>query len=273
MRRLVFLAKRAVNGILRPLDLRLERVEAKRPRTQVHRLDLAPVQMDGMDADTRRVLNLLNYTKSSGSPYSADGFQAGYHSTTVGGRRFIGQRSPSERLSGVPFDFKGKTVLDIGCNQGGMLFELSEKIEAGVGIDFDSRMINAANRLRAHNGNSNIDFYVFDLEREDLGYIEDFLASSRVDIVFLLSICMWIKNWREVVDFASSISDHILFESNGSLAQLEEQEDHLVACFRDVRRLAEFSNDDPNQKQRKLYLCSAALHQARWTSPGQPSRA
>ena len=57
-------------------------------------------------------------------------------------------------------------MLDIGCNQGGMLYELSNRIKYGVGIDYDSRMINVANKIKSHNKLNHLDYYVFDLEKE-----------------------------------------------------------------------------------------------------------
>lgn len=247
------LSKQVANQVLKPMGFQMIRIKK---HMEVSRLDLYPPELDGVDSNTRRVLNLLGYTTSSGSDYRASEYPAGYHSIAIGGKRYAGQRSPNERLRKVPFDFKGKKVLDIGCNQGGMLFEIVGDIEYGVGIDYDSRMINAANRVRSYHKVTNIDFYVFDLEKENLGYIEDFLSSRHVDIVFLLSICMWIKNWTEVIDWACRVSNSMLFESNGSSQQQKEQEDYLMQCFEDVNMLSGTSDDDLVHRARKLYLCS-----------------
>ncbi|MFD1380917.1 hypothetical protein [Fodinicurvata halophila] len=62
--------------------------------------------------------NILNYTKTSGSAYSARIHPAGYHTLNILGEKIQGQRNPSLRLQDVPFVFEGKTVLDIGTNQG-----------------------------------------------------------------------------------------------------------------------------------------------------------
>ncbi len=96
-----------------------------------------------------------------------------------------------------------------------MLFATKDEIEWGVGIDFDSKMINAANRIRSLRKIENLDFYVFDLDREDLTIIEDFLPDD-VDIVFLLSVCAWIRRWREVIEYCRDLAPHLLFEANGT---------------------------------------------------------
>lgn len=203
----------------------------------------------------RQVENLLNYTKTSGSSYSARAFPAGYHSIELDGELLRGQRDPAARLAKVPICFEGKSVLDIGCNQGGMLFQVDQKIRWGVGIDYDHRMVNVANRLSGIRGDRRLSFYVFNLEREPLDLISDFLPEAKVDVVFLLSICMWLKNWREVLEFAVRISSSMLFETNGSLHQQAEQHAELARHYSAITQLTEASEDDPGQRNRRLYYC------------------
>jgi SAM-dependent methyltransferase len=206
----------------------------------------------------RQVRNLLAYTKTSNSAYNAEEFPAGYHSITLNGERLRGQREPGVRIDLAPVDFAGKSVLDIGSNQGGMLFQIRDKIRWGVGIDFDSRMVNAANRIRSALGSSALSFYVFDLEREPLDLIQDFLPEAKADICFLLSVCMWITNWRDVIDFASRHSAAMLFETNGSEQQQGEQIAYLRQIYQSVQKLSGESADDPGQRKRELYYLTDA---------------
>jgi len=105
-------------------------------------------------------------------------------------------------------------------------------------------------------GNSNLNFYVFNLEKENLGFLQDFIETEKVDICFLLSICMWLKNWKEVITFSKSISHNMLFESNGTPIQQNEQIDFLKSLYSNVMIINETSEDDPLQKNRKLVLCN-----------------
>jgi SAM-dependent methyltransferase len=210
------------------------------------------------DPDTRsfqQVRNILNYSKTSGSSYSAARYPAGYHTIEVNGQSLQGQRNPAKRLEHVPVDFRGKTVLDIGCNQGGMLFQIDGLVKWGVGIDYDARMTNTANRIKALRQCTNLHFYVLDLENEPLGLIEDFLPESKVDVVFLLSVCMWLRNWREVVEFCAGLSSSMLFETNGTRDQQTAQMEHLRGLYSSVSLLTESSDDDPGQKRRQLIYC------------------
>jgi len=201
-----------------------------------------------------RVGNVLNYAKARDTAYSALPYPAGYQTVRlVDGSEIAGQRDPAQRVALIPIDLQGKTVLDLGCNQGGMLLALREQIEHGIGIDYDPRMVNAANRVRANLEAANLDFYVFDLEREPLALIRDLIPGGQVDVVFLLAVCMWLRNWRDVIDFARSISDEMIFESNGTQKQQAEQEAYLRGRYRTVTLLAAHSDDDPRQQQRMLF--------------------
>jgi len=218
------------------------------------------IPLNNAKSDTERSLrqlrNLLNYTKTSGTSYAATAFPAGYHTITLGDTTLRGQRDPRQRLELVPLSFDELSILDLGCNQGGMLFALEDSLYRGVGVDFDARMVNAANRIKSVRGGEKLDFYVFDLEKDPLDLLYDLVPQGRVDIVFLLAVCMWIENWREVVDFAACISDQMLFESNGTPDQQQSQIDHLKSVYRNVAMLAGESRDDPGQTNRMLYLCS-----------------
>jgi hypothetical protein len=227
-------------------------------RGRRNRYEFERLPLDAADPQARsrsQVRNILNYTKTSGTIYSAQTFPAGYHTIEVNGERLAGQRDPAKRIAAVPVDFEGKSVLDIGSNQGGMLFQLDHKVRWGIGIDFDPRMVNAANYVNGLRRSGRLSFFVFDLEKEPLDLIRDFLPEPKVDIVFLLSVCMWLKNWREVMAFAAEISSAMLFETNGSPTQQTEQHQELLKLYQRVDQLSEASMDDPSQRKRKLYYC------------------
>jgi SAM-dependent methyltransferase len=243
-----------VPGVV-PMIVRRKRVRALK---SFERLPLKG-SGDVRNRSFRQIHNLLNYTKTSGSYYSGLQFPAGYHSIEIDGHRLQGKRDPAKRLERIPIDFSGKTLLDIGCNQGGMLFQLDRTIKSGVGIDYDPRMINVANRISALRGADNLQFYVFDLEQEPLALLEDLIPVPKVDVVFLLAVCMWLKNWQSVISCAARISDMMIFESNGTESQQTAQIAYLKELYRDVTLLAEHSDDDPKQKKRKLFWCRKAV--------------
>ncbi len=218
------------------------------------RLDISKDD-ENYDIPTKKLINLLNYTKKSETSYSAINFPAGYHSLFVNKSILKGQRDPIQRFKDLPFSLNGLSVLDIGCNQGGMLHSFSKEFRYGIGIDYDSSMINVANKIKSYNAAYNLDFYVFDLEKDNLDYIMDLLPENKIDLVLLLSVCMWINNWKNVIKFSYDHSDKLIFESNGKPPQQEEQIAYLKALYEKVDLIHEFSQDDPGQKDRKLLVC------------------
>jgi 2-polyprenyl-3-methyl-5-hydroxy-6-metoxy-1,4-benzoquinol methylase len=209
----------------------------------------------GENVQTQQVLNLLNYTKTSGSIYNGQDFPAGYHTINMPGLRLQGQRNLEERYARIPVDFTGKSVIDMGCNQGGMLFAIADKIKSGTGIDFDSRVINAANKVRAYTKNNHLEFYTFNMAQEDLELVRDFIPSEKVDVAFLLAVCVYLPNWRVVIDLTTKIANNLLFESNGDLDQQREQQEYLKTRYKNVQLLSSTSDD---RHVRNLYWCAHA---------------
>jgi SAM-dependent methyltransferase len=209
-----------------------------------------------MSSSLDKIKNLLTYTVTSGKSYNGRNHETGYHSLTIGDQVLTGQRNPAQRLSNVPYDFENKSVLDIGSNQGGMLFEISDKISYGLGIDFDPRLVNVANRI-SNEFNYNIDFYNFDLAKEDFDLIKSLSRTNKIDVVFLLSVCMWIPTWRDLIVWVSKNAEHCLFETNGNEQTQTDQIEMLTKTFRKIKMLSERSDDDPGQKKRKLLWCTS----------------
>ncbi len=215
---------------------------------------------DADDDEIRRtkIHNVLQYTKGGKKGYAARDFPAGYHTLEVDGTVFEGQRNPRERLDLVPLDFAGKSVLDIGCNQGGMTFALRDRVKWAVGVDFDPKMINACNALRNHlGGSAHLDFYVFDIDRDPHDLLRDFLPEDRVDVVFLLSVCMWVDRWKPLIAFCSRIAETMVFESNGSEKVQENQLRYLESCYSSVTFLGGKKPDDARKRRnRQLWLAT-----------------
>ncbi|WOF44585.1 class I SAM-dependent methyltransferase [Sphingopyxis indica] len=209
----------------------------------------------GSDLDSvTQILNLLNYSKTATPPYAAKTYPAGYHTISLGGHELRGRRNPAERFSYIPVDFNGKTVLDVGCNQGGMLFAIRDQVAGGTGVDIDYRLINAANAMRRHENASNLSFFVFDLQRDPLALLSDLVPNGRVDVAFLLSICAWIENWKDVIYSLWQLSEELVFESNGTEKQQTAQMAYLATLYSEIDLLSATSTDDESA-QRSLYLC------------------
>ena len=119
-----------------------------------------------------RLLCVLQATTRSTLAYNGARFPAGYHTWSLPGGPdgeptvVRGERDASLRLDALrgAYDTRGKCVLDLGANQGGMLVGLADEIAEGVGVDFDIDCVNCATRMARREGAGNLSFYVFDLD-------------------------------------------------------------------------------------------------------------
>ncbi|MEQ5837730.1 cupin-like domain-containing protein [Marinobacter sp. NFXS9] len=205
--------------------------------------------------DTKSILNVLDYTKANKAWFDSHNLVAGYHSVSLNGQHFRGQRDPARRLEKLGVDLTGKTVLDVGCSNGGILHTLAPQIRLGVGIDYNPKCINAANILKASSQYTNIHYYVFDLDREDISLIPNFLMGQQVDVCFFLNIALWVERWKAVFEFCADLSDLMVFESHGDERQQQEQIEFVKEIFEDVTLKSSESDDDPTYAKRKLYCC------------------
>jgi PST family polysaccharide transporter len=227
------------SNLLHLIDL-LELLQSKNPD------DLAIVD----------IFRAIDEVRHAGQQYSGLTFVTGYHSLELRGRKFRGQRDCAARLARVPIDFNNKVVLDLGCNVGGMLHCISSKIHKGYGCDRDPNCINAAQTIKTFNGSTNLDFFVFDLDKKPFTLLNSLLLHERIDICFLLSMCRWLDNWRPLIKSVSQLSEMVLFEANGTEQQQRDQLACLQKHYRQVDLLSDTSDDDFSQPDRKLFLCS-----------------
>jgi len=176
----------------------------------------------------------------------------GYHSFNLYNININGQRNPSKRLQKIKskVDFTDKFVLDFGCNSGGMLLHLPE-IKKGIGYDFNPNCIKVANYINnILKFNNNLSFREKDLNEFNFNEIKD----EKVDIIFLLALGSWIKNWEELYRNAVYKSDIIIYETNN-----DEEAKPQLRLFKELKcdlSIISFASTDDitNNHKRKTYL-------------------
>ncbi len=106
-----------------------------------------------------------------------------------------GQRRTSLRVEKLKnyISFEQKNVLDLGCNVGSMLIHLND-IKQGIGFDIDHTCIETAIEISKILKKGNLSFYTLDLDKD----YESVPLLFKPDIIFVFSLGMWIKNWKEM---------------------------------------------------------------------------
>lgn len=166
----------------------------------------------------------------------------GYHSFIFGDMYFKGQRNNLMRISDIKkhIQFIDKSVLDFGCNTGGLLIHLPE-IKKGRGYDYDEKCIIAANLINTYiRFHSDLLFQQANLETIDLTTVA---KKGEFDIIFLCSLGSWIKNWKDVYTWAIRNIPCIIFEENNASEGASQ-----LALFSDngckITKIIENSDDD-----------------------------
>jgi SAM-dependent methyltransferase len=195
--------------------------------------------------------NYINYNKWSNSRTDY-----GYHSFNIDEINIIGQRSPKIRLEEMRkyIDFKDKNIIDMGCNVGSMLFHLQE-IKYGIGFDYDYNCINAALNIKKILNNKKTEFHVFDFDKDNYEDMNN-IISFKPDIIFILSMGAWVRDFFKLIDFCLKMESDLILETNNDILGKKEI-NYLKDKGLNPILIIDDSDDDStidNKKNRKTYL-------------------
>ena len=135
-----------------------------------------------------------------------------------GGLRFPGERAWAERwrcLSRIT-DYRGRRILDLGCNLGLLsIFLLKEAgAAAALAVDGDPLILEAAGKA-AEAFAVRPEFRRIDFDR-DAGW-ESALEAFRPDVVFALSLLNWVEDKARLLAFLGRFEE-LVFEGHDSAA-------------------------------------------------------
>jgi 2-polyprenyl-3-methyl-5-hydroxy-6-metoxy-1,4-benzoquinol methylase len=146
----------------------------------------------------------------------------------------------------------GKSVLDLGCNIGGMLFAIQQyRPGRCLGIEYDLEKVRMAQDIAAYNGLANVKFVQADI---DTMSVEQ--AEGPFDVVFCLAVEAHVKNRRKLYETLSKATKTILYFEGNSTTDPEEVRKCLMAVgFRKVLSQG-ISRDDivPANNRRPLLI-------------------
>jgi len=180
--------------------------------------------------------------------------QSGYHSYNTFGLDLQGQRNCSIRINNIMknYSFDNKTVLDIGCNTGGMTFHIPN-IGYGFGLDYDNNCIAFAKRLGELANKNKYHFETFDFDKRNLNDLHK-IVNKKVDTIILCSMGSWVKKWEQLYQYCYNLKSDIIFETNNDTEgepQLKFWRDNNM----NIKLIINNSKDDiTGNNRRKTYL-------------------
>jgi len=140
----------------------------------------------------------------------------GYHSFDMHGVQIAAQRNCRTRVNEFRkhFDFKGKNVLDIGCNVGGMMMHVHES-KNGVGIDYDNHTLEAGRNIsEIFDLVDKYEFILHDFDKDDINVLlsNNILKNFKPDVIFILSLHAWVTNMHLIRDMCNRYKVPIFYE-------------------------------------------------------------
>ena len=188
-------------------------------------------------------------------------YNAGYHTFELFNYFNPGQRNCNQRLALIEerYPLNGKSIIDIGCNTGGMLFHIGSPSKT-LGLDFDADAIEIANSIKKFIFKEDKEFAIrfnfhhMDLINFDPIFMKKYIEESMVDVVFLLSMGSWLLNWRDIYSFFIENQCDIVLETNNDV-EGQVQLDYIAKHNVELIMLSEGSTDDISGNiGRKTYL-------------------
>jgi hypothetical protein len=153
------------------------------------------------------------------------------------------QRDSAIRLSdfGVGEEtFRGKTVLDIGCHTGAMLFSIQKYAPRRcLGLECDADKVRVARRIAAYNGLNNTEFIQADVDALDA----DVLGGA-FDVVLCLSLEAHVKRPKRLYELLAQMAGDVVYlEANTGTDPDQARRSLMGAGFGEVRVLGMCKDD------------------------------
>jgi hypothetical protein len=132
-----------------------------------------------------------------------------------------------------------------------MLLHLPE-LKKGVGIDYDENCINAATYI-AKKVQFSTEYKFLRADLNTIDFDKD-LGDYKPDIIFLLSLGSWVKNWKTLYTNSWNLAQTILLETNND-EEGAPQLMHFLSLGGRIQLISNSSDDDcTGNLGRKAYL-------------------
>lgn len=141
-----------------------------------------------------------------------------YYSLVYDGKIYQGERAWETRWNAIRniVDFRGKRVLELGCNLGllSCYAQHAGALSGGIAIDRDHKIIEAAKRF-AELTEVDVNFYAIDFDGKTEWERE--LPINDLHFVCALSVLNWLKNQSRFLSFLKNFTE-LLYEGHDSIS-------------------------------------------------------
>lgn len=158
------------------------------------------------------------WNKAMMSEANAPKDRLSYHSLVYSGYIYQGERPWEVRWAPIrkSVNFKGKRLLELGCNLGLLSCYAQHEgaLPGGIGVDYDPGIIHAAKKMALFAG-VNVKFRVHNFDKD--ARWEDEFRADVFDIVSAFSVLEWVKEKKRFLSFIGRFPE-VLYEGHDSMA-------------------------------------------------------
>lgn len=141
--------------------------------------------------------------------------------------RELAQRDAKTRIEQFGLhssEWNGQRVLDLGCNNGAMLFQLTNYgIESGLGIEYDTDKVEVAQEISEFVGTTQLCFQQGDIDALDAEALGSF------DIVLALAIEAHVNQPERLFELLGRVTARVLCFEGNSGCDIEMVRERLLA--------------------------------------------
>jgi predicted Ser/Thr protein kinase len=199
--------------------------------------------------EVKRMIKAWQWAQKSDA--NAPGDSLAYYSLEFEGVKFPGERPWEERwevLSKIE-DFRGRRVLELGCNMGLLSTYLMkfENASAAIGVDYEQKIIESADIVSEVFG-VNVRHIQADFDRDDNW--EQPLIDFEPDVVFALNVLNWLDDKQRFLNFLGQFNTVIIEGHESKEVEVERlkgvgfRNHNLIHISERGRPIIRFSKED-----------------------------
>ncbi len=196
--------------------------------------DAVPEIPDDASSATKKLAEAWQIAQTSRA--SSPGQTLAYYTFTHEGFVFPGERDWVERWSYLReiTSFKGKKVLELGCNMALLSCHLikEEGAESALAIDIDAEILESA-KLIAEVLETPVDFRNVDLDKTDIWDAD--LGGYHPDVVFALNVLNWVEDKQRLLDFLGRAKELVIEGHDSAEVEISKLEALGFSTIRLVR--------------------------------------
>jgi hypothetical protein len=161
-----------------------------------------------------------------------------YHTIRYKNKTYKGTRDCLDRIKKIDFNFMNGSIMDIGCNLGGMLWPYRYYCPWMVGVEDKDYFVDFCNHISKY---YEVDWKTKFIQCDIDKHIDNLNYLGRFDVIFMFAVTQWLKNWKQAIKWCCNHSRLFFIEYNGQPPQVKEYIKYTRTLRNGLDYLGEFN--------------------------------